>query len=589
MHELGLQDRVELLRPLEDETAMLAGVDLLLDLGGGERMPAAVALAVAAGVPVLSSSPGTFAGGLIDGETACRLPSSPATADELAAEVSRVLAIPRDARHAVAKAAYRWARGELHPQRAASELMAGYLAALGRDPWTRSVTTAAVAATASAVPSFVAAEPSRVSPSSPAPAHAAAPSPAPRRTSEAPLGAPRLQPVRAPTPAPAPPAAPPPAPLPMRARLRLLSQQTGLYRPLSRLYWRARRRRVLVVAEHPNLSLHLYYRLALPALEAASRRSWVIASAADVRADDLHSFAAVVFVRATSAKSLELLRAARRAGCRTIYDADDHLLLLHQAIADAENPWRRTFDAAAPQIAALLAEADVVKLYTPAAAPFFREHNPRLAWVRAFQPASPPQATSPPRPLPHPRPLKVGFLGSAFKDEELRPIVAALRRLLDAERDVAFEIFGFLPAALREEPRVSWVPLVVPWEAFRVTLQELEWDVGLAPLRDLPFNRCKNELKYREYGSAGIAGVYADMPVYAGAVRHRETGLLVPHEDERAWEEAIRELLRDDALRSTIQRNAYEDVRANYRVEAYAARMARLVEGDWKPPPAAPA
>jgi glycosyltransferase involved in cell wall biosynthesis len=290
---------------------------------------------------------------------------------------------------------------------------------------------------------------------------------------------------------------------------------------------------------------------------------------------------AVIVPRGISARALSVLRAARLAGCRTLYDSDDNLLLVHEAISDPDNPWRRIFGEARPHIEAMLAEADAVKVYTAAAVPFFRRHNPCVAFIPPYQSVD--------EPLPPAReqgPVTVGFMGSYFKDEEFVPVVPAIERLIAEGHPLRFEFFGFLPAALAGSPAVTHVPWISSYLDFRRRLQELRWDVGLAPLRDREFHRAKTNIKYREYAAAGIAGVYSDAAAYRDSVRDGVTGLLVPHDDERAWHDAILRLGRDAALRTSIRRNAYEDVTARYRIEDYVTRVAALLEGDW-PPPAA--
>jgi glycosyltransferase involved in cell wall biosynthesis len=180
----------------------------------------------------------------------------------------------------------------------------------------------------------------------------------------------------------------------------------------------------------------------------------------------------------------------------------------------------------------------------------------------------------------------VGFLGSHFKDEEFVTVVPAIERLLDEGRPLRFEFFGFLPAALSGRPAVSHVPWISSYLDFRRRLAELRWDVGLAPLRDLEFHRAKTNVKYREYGAAGIAGIYSNAAAYRDTVRDGVTGLLVPHEDGGAWYEAMLRLGGDAGLRAAIRRAAFEDVTTNYREQDYVAAVAALLEGQW-PPPAA--
>lgn len=367
-----------------------------------------------------------------------------------------------------------------------------------------------------------------------------------------------------------------------RERLREGARRLGIYRPLSRLYWAGRRKRVLVTYDAYVVSVFLCWEHALPRLEAATGRPWVLLPADQVRTEDLYSFHTVIAVRGISARILEILRTARRFGCRTIYDTDDNLLLIDQGFSDPANPWRRTFGAARPEIEAMLGLADVVKVYSDSAATSLRRHNPNVVAIPPYQildgdalPLAPEDR----------RPLTVGFLGSFFKDDEFAPVVRAILRLLDEGTSLRFEFFGFLPRALAHRPEVSHVPWRSSYPEYRQTLASLGWDIGLAPLRDLEFHRGKTNAKYREYAASGIAGIYSDAEVYRATVVHRKTGLLVPHESEEAWVQAILELARDEELRRSIRRNAYEEMKANYRIEDYVARVAALVEGRSLPPP----
>jgi glycosyltransferase involved in cell wall biosynthesis len=369
--------------------------------------------------------------------------------------------------------------------------------------------------------------------------------------------------------------------LSLRERLRAAARKTGVYRPLSRLYWAGRRKRVLVTYESYIASIYLYWDHARPALEAATGRSWLLLPAAEVPLEDLYSFHAVIVARGISKRSLEVLRAAKAQGCRTVYDTDDNLLLIDQAFSDPENPWRRIFGEARPEIEAMLREADVVKLYGEPAVPSYLPYNRRIAVIRPYQILDREELPPP----PGRQPVAVGFLGSYFKDDEFVPVVAAIERILQEGHPVRFEFFGFLPKALEGRAGISHVPWRSSYAEYRQTLAGLGWEIGLAPLRDLEFNRGKNNAKYREYAAAGIAGIYSDAEVYRATVAHRQTGLVVPHASVQAWYEAILELATDSDLRASIRRNAFADLRANYRQEEYVARVAALLEGSLPPRP----
>jgi glycosyltransferase involved in cell wall biosynthesis len=295
-----------------------------------------------------------------------------------------------------------------------------------------------------------------------------------------------------------------------------------------------------------------------------------------VRPEDLYTYHAVISVRGRSRKSLEILQAAKRFGCLAVYDTDDDLLRIDQAISDPDNPWRRIFGAARPEIEAMLRLADRVKVYSDSAVPLFRPLNPNVTAIRPYQILDGDELPPPDRNLPE---ITVGFLGSFFKDEEFGPVTRAIPRILDEGHPLRFEFLGFLPRALEDRPEITHVTWRSSYPEYRRTLKALEWDLGLAPLRDLEFHRGKNNAKYREYAAAGIPGIYSDAEVYRSSIAHRETGLIVPQEDEGAWYEAILELARDAGLRDSIRRNAFADLRANYREEEYVARVAALLGG----------
>jgi glycosyltransferase involved in cell wall biosynthesis len=512
IHELGLGSHARVLRA-GSWSESLAGADLLLDASGSAEIPAGLREALAAGVLVVSNSPG--ARELVtDGVTGVLcLGETPA---ELAAALETALGLAPERRAQILQAAYRLARGDFHPQRAASELFALYNQALVQrapEPVLSAVPAAAV-------------------------------------------------------------------PLSERDRLRKRADRLGVYRPLSRLYWAARRKRVLVTYDNYTTSVFLYWEHALPRLEAATGRQWLLRPASAVDPEDLYSFHAVIVVRGISRKSLEILRAAKRQGARAIYDLDDNLLLIDQAFPDPANPWRRIFGEARPEIEAMLREADAVKVYGEPAVRSLLPFNPRVTAIRPYQILDREALED----VETRTPVTVGFLGSAFKDDDLAPAIRAIVRILDEGRPIHFEFLGFLPAALAGRPEVSHVPWRSSYTEYRRTLAALDWDIGLAPLRELEFNRGKNNAKYREYAAAGIAGIYSDAEIYRTTVVHRETGLVVPHESEQAWYEAILELAADAGLKGSIRRNAFADVRASYREEEYVARVAALIEGPLPPP-----
>jgi glycosyltransferase involved in cell wall biosynthesis len=174
--------------------------------------------------------------------------------------------------------------------------------------------------------------------------------------------------------------------------------------------------------------------------------------------------------------------------------------------------------------------------------------------------------------------VTVGFLGTPYKDEEFEPLAPALAKLLDERRPLRFEFFGFVPKELVAREEVTVYPFEREYRQYREKLDGLGWDIGLAPLRDIEFNRCKRNARYSEYAASGIAGIYSDARIYRDTVVDGKTGLIVPHESTQAWCDAILKLSEDEPLRRRLASAAFEDVRTNYRREDYVRRVAALLE-----------
>jgi len=136
-------------------------------------------------------------------------------------------------------------------------------------------------------------------------------------------------------------------------------------------------------------------------------------------------------------------------------------------------------------------------------------------------------------------------------------------------RDVIREVQARVPDSIVEivgNRRVRRAFLDIPrcrilhpmsWTTYRSYVDTARGDIGLAPLRDTPFNRARSYVKYLEIVRHGGVGVFAEGPPYAGVVRHRENGLLLPMDKER-WVEGIAELATDDAARDAMRNRAIE-------------------------------
>lgn len=94
------------------------------------------------------------------------------------------------------------------------------------------------------------------------------------------------------------------------------------------------------------------------------------------------------------------------------------------------------------------------------------------------------------------------------------------------------------------EDQVFRVPLVEP----RLYPSSLTMDIGIAPLRDTPFNHAKSDIKALEYSAAGIPWVASPMTAYSQLVEEWGMGRLAKNGQQ--WLKHLR-ALKDPELRAS--------------------------------------
>lgn len=225
-----------------------------------------------------------------------------------------------------------------------------------------------------------------------------------------------------------------------------------------------------------------------------------------------------------------------------------------------------------------LAEADLVIAATPALAEKLARlaGHGRVAWMEIGSAGR-----------PHPRPpaadgsLVIGYMGSASHNHDLEMIAPALNAVLESFDHVSVELFGSIsqqPAADLLRGRVrKHRPVSGDYHGFKAVLAGLGWDIGLAPLRPIAYNRYKTPTKWVEYAEAGIATIVSDSEVYQPMIQADAALAATPEQ----WETAMRRLIAHPETRRDIVSAADRLLRSSYgwdRLEAGVLGLLRRVE-----------
>ena len=184
--------------------------------------------------------------------------------------------------------------------------------------------------------------------------------------------------------------------------------------------------------------------------------------------------------------------------------------------------------------------------------------------------------------------IRLGWFGSQGHLEDLQMVTPAIREVLEKYPTVRFVYCGFGGMSSdRLLTEVGWgedVFKVIPRERreFVIGVPEDYWpmkhrfldlDIGISPLIDDYFNKCKTYTKWLEYSSLGTPGVYSPI-VYSEVVKHGKTGFIA--ETEEDWIKYLSLLIEDGKLRKDIGRVARREILKNYDLDKHWRRWVEV-------------
>ena len=228
-----------------------------------------------------------------------------------------------------------------------------------------------------------------------------------------------------------------------------------------------------------------------------------------------------------------------RAGSKLVYEIDDDVFNVDQVNWMAYGSYSRADTQDAVAHAAQV--ADLVTVTTEPLAEVMRQHNPNVAVLPNCVPDEL---------LTHERPRRdrvvLGWAGGASHAWDMHMVAQPLRRFIDRNPAVELHLIGtdYGPTIERSRRYTAWDE--DPWGYYR----NIDFDIGIAPLADSPFNRSKSAVKALEYAALGIPVVASDVEPYRAFVLDGVTGYLVREEHE--WSKRLYELANDEAMREEM-------------------------------------
>lgn len=287
-----------------------------------------------------------------------------------------------------------------------------------------------------------------------------------------------------------------------------------------------------------------------------------------------HQPTMLVLSRYTEGRCHALLEQVRSAGIPVIFHIDDDLLDPPLSLGKTKyEHYRQPARLAALRTA--MTDADLIYASTPTLAETLQRHGITTPMIAGDIYCSV-DVSNLPEPLPATGPV-IGYMGTEGHQEDLVLVLPAIERLLTEVPELRFELFGTIvmpPQLRRFGTRIAHHPPISDYNCFLAQLSNLGWWVGLAPLEDTPFNRCKADTKWVEYTYAGITVVASAGPVYARACAER-AGLLAA--DDVEWVACLRHLIFDRSAREVQLGAARTRLMAQYGHLSLEAQLLHIL------------
>lgn len=246
-----------------------------------------------------------------------------------------------------------------------------------------------------------------------------------------------------------------------------------------------------------------------------------------------------------------------------VYDLDDNLLELDPGNTVPYSIYAPQAEATARNIAL----ANVVTVSTPNLAARISQINPNVvvlpncldpSWLASIR-------------FHHPEEIHVGWAGSMFHSQDWPGMGPQLQEYARREPRARFRTVGADYMSPYVQPRVGY------WGTMATLWDQLDFEIGIAPLIDTPFNSMKSWIKVLEYSGRGIVPVASAIGQYPEFIEDGVNGFLV--HDIGEWPEKLLRLS-DRDLREQMQDAAMAKA-MEYTIDKQVHRWQAVYEGDW--------
>ena len=291
---------------------------------------------------------------------------------------------------------------------------------------------------------------------------------------------------------------------------------------------------------------------------------------AKLHARDLNWADIVLIGRMDNWYEAQIVKMISKSGRNLIYVIDDDLLNVPPEISSAAHYQQAEVQ---QRILTMMGMCDAILSPSP---PLLEKYA--SGKQRAIQIEEPALWAVPYRPHDLNRPVKIGFAGSIDRTGDLECMLKdVLVRIKHEYGDrVQFEFFGAIPS-FAQDVNAKTIPYQNSYQAYRQTLNDLDWDIGLAPMPDTPFHACKHYNKMIEYSATGTMGIFSDTEPYT-RLKAMDVPAVFCSNDADAWYDALTFYISHHEDREALRRRSADAAKQRFSVEQSAQDLMNSVK-----------
>ena len=177
--------------------------------------------------------------------------------------------------------------------------------------------------------------------------------------------------------------------------------------------------------------------------------------------------------------------------------------------------------------------------------------------------------------IPH-QTVNIGYMCSASHLENAQLVEGAIIRVLEKNPNVKFyftKAFGGFMEGVPEhiKDRINYVPFF-PLDNYLSYVRNLGLDIGIAPLMDNDFNKCKSNIRILEYWQNQMAVVASPVGEYVKTITDGYDGFLT-----NDWEDVLNDLVRSKEKRDYVVKNSRETLQ-KYDVSNFSNKYYEILQ-----------